>query len=145
MVDATCASGCRARCSRRFNPHPPLMVDATLAVGPSSTALCVFQSPSTVDGGCNDRLSASSTLRLTAFQSPSTVDGGCNYQVSTATLCDDEFQSPSTVDGGCNVAHDASTCGRDEFQSPSTVDGGCNVVLEPPSDAATQVSIPIHR
>jgi len=53
MVDATRFGGVVRSLVGGFNPHPPLMVDATAGCGGVLTAEWVFQSPSTVDGGCN--------------------------------------------------------------------------------------------
>jgi len=53
MVDATMSLAMRVAVMLCFNPHPPLMVDATRTAIPLPDSINRFQSPSTVDGGCN--------------------------------------------------------------------------------------------
>jgi len=87
----------------RFNPHPPLMVDATTARVASFALPMRFQSPSTVDGGCNSPRSEDAARACTSFNPhpPLMVDATSRPHSACSSLL--SFQSPSTVDGGCNL------------------------------------------
>ena len=134
-----------------FNPHPPFREDATrprarfrpdravsipiLPFGRMQPATGVmiesttylFQSPSSLSGGCNVPPTQIMIPHPGMFQSPSSLSGGCNnlerlawgipLGVSIPILPFGRMQ-PSPLNSSWFIAT--------KFQSPSSLSGGCN-------------------